>query len=269
MTGGTISGDTKIRFGDLTVFGNISATGSVNYSNTFVSTTSSLCAMANSPYPVPGLYVSQAGTGDIATFYDVSSDREVFHVGGSEGYPGVGVNTSFPNKDFTVVGDISATGIIYNNNFDSNDWNSAYTTVQANSAVNWNYQGTDLKALSAGWVGGNSAYTTVQANSANWDTAYSLVSSSNIVYTSGNQTISGVKTFDPSPHVPLTPTINTQASSKGYVDTTIQSAVSSQVQSDISGLTGATALSNIVQITQAGYDAIVTPFTNTLYIIVG
>ena len=129
LTGGTISGDTKVKFGNLTVFGNISATGSVNYANTFVSTTSSLCALANSTYPIPGLYVSQAGTGDIASFYDVSTNREVFHIGGSDGYPGVGVNTSYPNKDFTVVGDISATGVIYNNNYNSNNWNSAYTNL--------------------------------------------------------------------------------------------------------------------------------------------
>jgi hypothetical protein len=91
----------------------------------------------------------------------------------------------------------------------------------------------------------------------------------NLVYTLGDQSISGIKTFNQSPSVPLIPTVATHASSKGYVDTTIQSAVSSQVQSDISGLTGATALSNIVQITQAGYNAIDTPLTNTLYIIVG
>ena len=41
------------------------------------------------------------------------------------------------------------------------------------------------------------------------------------------------------------------------------------VLSDTTGLTGATQLSNIVQITQAGYDLIVTPNANTIYIIVG
>lgn len=41
------------------------------------------------------------------------------------------------------------------------------------------------------------------------------------------------------------------------------------VGSNISGLTGATQLTNLVQITQAGYNAIVTPDANTLYVIVG
>jgi hypothetical protein len=39
--------------------------------------------------------------------------------------------------------------------------------------------------------------------------------------------------------------------------------------SNITGLTGATQLTNIVQITQAGYNAIGSPNANTLYIIVG
>lgn len=43
---------------------------------------------------------------------------------------------------------------------------SVFSTVKANSAVNWNYQGTDLKALSSNW---DQAYTTVRENSAaNW-----------------------------------------------------------------------------------------------------
>jgi hypothetical protein len=41
------------------------------------------------------------------------------------------------------------------------------------------------------------------------------------------------------------------------------------IESVTSGLTGATQLNNIVQITQAGYNAIGTPSASTLYIIVG
>jgi len=39
----------------------------------------------------------------------------------------------------------------------TSQWNSTYTTVNANSAVVWNYQGTDLKDLSANW---QETYTT-------------------------------------------------------------------------------------------------------------
>lgn len=41
------------------------------------------------------------------------------------------------------------------------------------------------------------------------------------------------------------------------------------VASSTTGLTGATALSNVVMVTQAGYNAIGTPSATTLYIIVG
>jgi hypothetical protein len=43
----------------------------------------------------------------------------------------------------------------------------------------------------------------------------------------------------------------------------------SSVVSDTTGMTGASQLTNIVQITQAGYNAIATPNASTLYIIVG
>jgi hypothetical protein len=56
----------------------------------------------------------------------------------------------------------------------------------------------------------------------------------------------------------------------GNVYTKNSSAVESVLtNSNITGLTGATQLTNMVQITQAGYNAIVTPLANTLYIIVG
>jgi hypothetical protein len=43
----------------------------------------------------------------------------------------------------------------------------------------------------------------------------------------------------------------------------------SSVVSDTTGMTGASQLTNIVKITQAGYNAIATPNASTLYIIVG
>jgi hypothetical protein len=41
----------------------------------------------------------------------------------------------------------------------------------------------------------------------------------------------------------------------------------SAVQSDVTGITGADQVTNIVSLTQAEYDAIVTPDESTLYII--
>jgi hypothetical protein len=37
------------------------------------------------------------------------------------------------------------------NTNDGDNWDSSYSTVQSNSATTWNYQGTDIKDLSANW----------------------------------------------------------------------------------------------------------------------
>jgi hypothetical protein len=50
-------------------------------------------------------------------------------------------------------------------------YESTYTTVSSNSG-NWNYQGSDIKALTANW---QSTYTTVSGNSANWNSTYNTV----------------------------------------------------------------------------------------------
>lgn len=79
------------------------------------------------------------------------------------------LNTDFNNYK-TSVASSTATLLpttIYQNA--SGNWQSAYTTVQNNSATTWNYQGTDLKDLSANWQG---TFTNVQSNSANWNIAY-------------------------------------------------------------------------------------------------
>lgn len=62
-------------------------------------------------------------------------------------------------------------------NSTSANWNSVYTTVNTNSSVVWNYQGTDIKSISSNWQetytgfssqssNNSSIYTTVNLNSA-------------------------------------------------------------------------------------------------------
>ena len=66
----------------------------------------------------------------------------------------------------------------------TSNWQGTYTTVQANSATNWNYQGTDLKALSSNW---QSAYNTVQSNSASWEESADITAITTVVASnSGN-----------------------------------------------------------------------------------
>ena len=59
-----------------------------------------------------------------------------------------------------VAGDTEATTLVRTN---SGYWDSVYNTVQSNSATNWSYRGTDLKALSANW---EDAYSYVSSTSA-------------------------------------------------------------------------------------------------------
>jgi hypothetical protein len=109
LTGGTINGN-------VTIVGNLTSTGTQTFANTTFSTTSAL-SVVNIGSDGPAVYVANNGTGDLASFYDLDTNIEVLHIGGANGsFPNVGVKTSFPNKDLTVVGDISATGALYARN---------------------------------------------------------------------------------------------------------------------------------------------------------
>ena len=77
-----------------------------------------------------------------------------------------------------VTGTLSSNNIVYALNGDSAQWNSTYTTVEANSAswgidTDTTYDDSLLQSTSGDW---DSTYTTVSANSASWgidtDTIY-------------------------------------------------------------------------------------------------
>jgi hypothetical protein len=115
LSGGTVTGKVYIH-DNLTIYGNVSATGNSYFSNTIYSTTSAL-SVVNLGNNGPALYVANDGTGDLASFYDIDSNLEVFHIGGANGdFPNIGIKTSTPNKDLTVFGDISASGSIFSTN---------------------------------------------------------------------------------------------------------------------------------------------------------
>lgn len=128
LTGGTIDGN-------LTITGNITSFGSASFASTVYSTTSAL-SIVNVGNFGPALYVSNDGTGDLASFYDFDSEVEVFHIGGANGSnPYTGIRTSSPNKELTVVGDISATGVIWSLDGNSDNWNSVYSHVSSLSTT--------------------------------------------------------------------------------------------------------------------------------------
>lgn len=137
LSGGIISGPTRIN-NNLTVFGNLTASGTTTFANTVFSVTSALSVVHIGSGPA--VWIGNNGDGDIASFYDIDQGIEILHVGGNNGsFPNVGVKTSTPNKDFTVKGEISASNTIYDATGNSIQWNEAYnvaTIVQANSA-NW------------------------------------------------------------------------------------------------------------------------------------
>ncbi len=185
LSGGTIGGNTKVQ-GNLTVYGDLSSTGNSYFANTIYSTTSAL-SVINVGNTGPAIYVANDGSGDLASFYDLDTNTEVFHIGGANGsFPNVGVKTSTPNKDLTVNGEISAYGSIWTSGDfisggreifsiiypDINKGLSVYTNVNSNSANS------------------NSVYTSVNANSANWDSVYTNVSSYSATYATYDYVIS-------------------------------------------------------------------------------
>lgn len=150
LTGGTVTGATRFD-NNVTIFGNLSCSGTQTFNNTVFSTTSAVSVVHVGSGPA--LWVGNNGTGDIASFYDIDENIEILHVGGNNGsFPNVGVKTSTPNVDFTVNGEISASSTIYSLSGNSNEWNSSYSNVNSNSAY-WqdSYNKLNMLVLNSFW----------------------------------------------------------------------------------------------------------------------
>jgi hypothetical protein len=141
LTGGKI-------YGDVTIHGDLSSSGTQYFANTIFNTTSALSVVNFGSSAA--LYVSQDGTGDIASFYDKDSGIEVLHVGGDHSLNNfVGVRTSTPNKEFTVNGEISASAIYDGKGGSSDTWNSVFSNVNQASAY-WTFQNDLIVSLPIG-----------------------------------------------------------------------------------------------------------------------
>lgn len=99
--------------GDVLITGTISAVGESYFVNSTFTTTSALSVSNNGTGPA--LVAVQTGEQPIAAFYDDANIA--LYIDGTTAAPGfVGVKTSTPNVELTVVGSISATGAIYGPN---------------------------------------------------------------------------------------------------------------------------------------------------------
>ena len=145
----TITGPLQVN-SNVLIYGNLSATGTSNFSNTIFSTTTALSVVHTGDGPA--MWVGNSGTGDIASFYDIDQGVEVLHVAGTDGtFPGVGIRTSTPNKALTVNGEISANNVIYDANGNSLNWNNVYSSV-ASTSSNWNEAYNAIDSYSSNWV---------------------------------------------------------------------------------------------------------------------
>ena len=108
--------------------------------------------------------------------------------------------------------------------------NSVYTTVQSNSSSVWNYQGTDIKALTGDWINGNLAYTTIQSNSAAWNLDNSTDTEVRSLTSNWNSTYSTLSSLS-SIWDNTTSTVQSQSATWGTSsNTTLISAVTSDVE---------------------------------------
>jgi len=128
-----------------TVTGSLSVLGNVTYLDTAVGVTSAMYIDAATTEPA--LRITQSGTGDVIRVEDTNNPDSTPFIINSDGV--VGVGTSLPNEKLTVVGNVSATGFYYG------DGSNLTGIVHDDTAVS----------------------TLVRTNSANWDAAYTGVSS--------------------------------------------------------------------------------------------
>jgi hypothetical protein len=91
-------------------------------------------------------------------------------------YSSFNTNSAKYDSNYTTTINNSASWSSVYTSFSNQSANNAsvYTTVNNNSSTTWNYQGTDIKNLTAGWVGGNSAYTSLNSNSGKYESNWSV-----------------------------------------------------------------------------------------------
>jgi hypothetical protein len=135
------------------------------------------------------LRVTQLGTGDAIRVEDETNPDATSFIIDNLGNVMLGLSSVLSGgPKITVNGGISSNNVIYASGGNSNIWNNTYAIVSANSALNWSYQGSDIKTLTSNW---ESTYNNVSTFSANWNSTYSAFSTNsgsyiNESYVNGN-----------------------------------------------------------------------------------
>ena len=166
---------------DLTVFGNLSVLGTRVEINTTTFNTSSLKII--NPGVGPALYVQQVNSNyDVAQFF-TEYNIPVLTIKNSYGElpdtARVGINTSDPNKELTVIGDISASNNIYGNKISVNTTDSnVELTVFGDISASGNIYG-NIPSLS-GFVSSPYKYSGLTSIVPNLGTNVATGSSANV-----------------------------------------------------------------------------------------
>jgi len=186
LTGGRIDGDVFVQ-GNIVATGGVSAL-SARYVISSVTSFSSLSVFSFGYEPAL-LVGSQGGNFDIARFVDSDDRFVVFSIqdtyGFGTGRGRVGVNTAYPNTDFTVVGSISASEIIYFGRKSTVDIIDLLNTTATNSG-NWRSTYLTTSLLSTDWSSSNIVPFTLRYLSAN------NIVIGNVTVTSGLSVLGGL-----------------------------------------------------------------------------
>jgi len=126
------------------------------------------------------LRVTQLGTGDAIRVEDETNPDATPFIIDNLGNVMLGLSSVLAGgPKITVNGGISSNNVIHASGGNSNIWNNTYAIVSANSALNWSYQGSDIKSLTSNW---ESTYNNVSTFSANWNSTYSAFSTNSGSY---------------------------------------------------------------------------------------
>lgn len=240
--------------GDVLVYGNLSANGTMSFANTLFTTTSAL-SISNTGTG-PALIVAQEGDSAVAAFYDHEGGIGMWIDGDASRPAYVGIKTTTPNKELTVVGDISATGSTYSNYFYGNGSNLTgitqddvpVSTLVRNHSGSWENSYTYLNSTSGSFVlSGDSRLTNSRTPTEHKST----------------HAINGSDALSPSDIGAVS--VSSLSSVSGNWNSTY-TTVSSNSGTWKNAVTNSGGVSAIRSLTQATFNSII-PDANTLYII--